>query len=347
MNESLLHTTYPILFLAVLAEQLCLPIPAAPFLFSGGALAGTGRLSLIWILCIGILGSLIGDMAWFEAGRYWGKPVLRLLCALATDPSLCIRKSRGDFARRGLPILLIAKLIPGLGAITPPLAGMSRSPRGLFLAYDACGAALWVATYTGIGFFAAKRFEGIAGYISLTAHSVILVLVIPLLLVLALKAMHIARIIRELQSHLISPSELKTLMDSGEKVAVIDLSRFEDDPEDSVSIPGAWRGDPARMRRKSQVLVPEDVTLVVYCRATNSFVSARVATALRKRGVTQIRVLEGGLNAWKASGFHLSPTLRDPLTEMKRLGIEISPPSAEQELVSSEVAQCSEFAAGS
>jgi membrane protein DedA with SNARE-associated domain/rhodanese-related sulfurtransferase len=338
MSDLLLHTTYPILFLSVLAEQLCLPIPAAPFLISGGALAGTGRLSLIWILCIGVLGSLLGDVAWYEAGRYWGKPVLRLLCALATDPSLCIRKSRGNFARRGLPILLIAKLIPGLGAITPPLAGMSRSPRGLFLAYDACGAALWVATYAGIGYFAAERFEAVSGYISLTASHVILVFSILLLPVLIWKAVQFAKMVRELRSHFITPFELKALMDAGEKVAIIDLTRFEDDPEDSVSIPGAWRGDPTRMRRNVRVLIPEDVTLVVYCRSTNNFVSARVAAALRKRGVNRIRVLEGGLSAWKASGLHLSPTLRDPLTEMKRLGIEISPPSAEQVLLNSEPA---------
>lgn len=338
MTDLLFHTTYPILFLAVFAEQICLPMPAALFLMSAGALAGTGRLSLIWILCIGVLGSLLGDVAWYEGGRYWGKPVLRLLCALATDPSLCIRKSRRDFARRGLPILLIAKLIPGLGAITPPLAGMSRSPRGLFLAYDACGAAIWAGTYAGIGFFAAERFETVAGYISLTAHTVILVLSIPLLLIFVWKAVQIARMIRELRSHFIAPSELKALMDTGKKVAIIDLIRFEDDPEDFVSIPGAWRGDPTRMRRNVRVLIPEDVTLVVYCRSTNNFVSARVAAALRRRGVNRIRVLEGGLNAWKASGLHLSPTLRDPLTEMKRLGIEIFPPSAEQVLLNSEPA---------
>jgi rhodanese-related sulfurtransferase len=277
-------------------------------------------------------------MAWFEAGRYWGKPVLRLLCALAPDPSLCIRKSRGDFAARGLPILLIAKLVPGLGGITPPLAGMSGTSRRLFLAFDAGGAALWVTTYAGIGFFAAERFESLVGYISFTARTVIIVLSILLLLFLALKAVQFANMIRELRSHLITPAELNTLMDTGEKVAVIDLNRFEDDPEDSVSVPGAWRGDPIRMRRGIRVSVPEDVTIVVYCRSTNNFVSARVATALRKRGVTQIRVLKGGLNAWKASGFHLSPTLRDPVTEMKRLGIEVSPPSTEQKLLSSEFA---------
>lgn len=338
MNDSLLHTTYPILFLCVLAEQLCIPIPAAPFLISGGVLAGTGRLSLIWILCIGILGSLLGDMAWFEAGRYWGKPVLRLLCALAADPSLCIRKSRGDFAKRGLPILLIAKLIPGLGAVTPPLAGMSGSPRVLFLAYDACGAALWTATYAGIGFFAAERLYGVARYISQTAITVILVLSIPLLLVFAWKGMKIARMIRELRSHFITPAELKTLIESSEKVAVVDLSRFEGDPEDSISIPGAWRGDPTQMRRRMRILIPEDVSLVVYCQSTNSFVSARVATALRKRGVTRIRVLEGGLDAWRASGLHVSSTLRDPLAEMKRLGIETYPPPTRQEGLNSEPA---------
>jgi membrane protein DedA with SNARE-associated domain len=338
MNDYLLHTTYPILFLSVLAEQLCLPVPSSLFLMSAGALAGTGRLSLIWILCLGVLGSLLADIVWFEAGRYWGKPVLRLLCALAPDPSLCIRKSRSEFARRGLPILLIAKLVPGLGGITPPLAGTSGTSRGLFLAYDTGGAALWVATYAGIGFFAAERFESVAGYISLTARTVILVLSVPLLLFLALKAVQFAKMIRELRSHLITPAELKTLMDTGEKVAVIDLSRFEDDPEDSVSIPGAWRGDPIKMRRGMRVIVPEDVTIVVYCRSTNDFVSARVATALRKRGVCQIRVLQGGLNAWEASGLRLSPTLRDPVTEMKRLGILVSPPSTEQKSLSSEFA---------
>jgi 3-mercaptopyruvate sulfurtransferase SseA len=48
---------------------------------------------------------------------------------------------------------------------------------------------------------------------------------------------------------------------------------------------------------------------VLYSESKNSFVSARVATALRKKGVRQIRVLVGGLTAWKARGFLSIPLL--------------------------------------
>jgi membrane protein DedA with SNARE-associated domain len=76
MSYCQLHTTYPILFLAVLGRQLCLPIRALLFLLSAGALAGSGRLSLAWILAVAVLGCLIADLAWFEARRFDGRRVL-------------------------------------------------------------------------------------------------------------------------------------------------------------------------------------------------------------------------------------------------------------------------------
>lgn len=51
----LVHTTYPIVFVAVLVRQLCLPIPAVLFLLSGGALAGSGKLSYTGILLAAVL----------------------------------------------------------------------------------------------------------------------------------------------------------------------------------------------------------------------------------------------------------------------------------------------------
>src|SRR5271168_3251843 len=109
MSYYLTHITYPILFVAVLARQLCLPVPAILFLLAGGALAGGGRLNFVGVLLVAVLGCVLADLVWFEAGRLGGKRVLRLLCALTTDPSFCIRRGREVFTRKGLPLLLIAK----------------------------------------------------------------------------------------------------------------------------------------------------------------------------------------------------------------------------------------------
>ena len=70
----------------------------------------------------------------------------------------------------------------------------------------------------------------------------------------------------------------------GGEIAVVDLLRFEEDPEGMAAIPGAVRLDPLEIRRKKRIVIPSDVNLVLYCRSRNSFVSARVAVAMRKHG---------------------------------------------------------------
>src|SRR5580692_1218671 len=152
MSYYLTHITYPILFIAVLARQLCLPVPALLFLLSAGALAGSGKLNFAGVPVVAVLGCVLADLVWFEAGRLRGKRVLRLLCALTADPSYCIRRGREIFAKKGLRLLLFAKFVPGLDGICPPLAGMLGFSRTAFLVHDAAGASLWAGAYIACGF---------------------------------------------------------------------------------------------------------------------------------------------------------------------------------------------------
>jgi membrane protein DedA with SNARE-associated domain/rhodanese-related sulfurtransferase len=327
MNYYLAHITYPILFVAVLARQLSLPVPALLFLLTGGALAGAGKLNFVGILLVAVLGSLLADQVWFEAGRLRGKRVLRLLCALTPDPSFCIRRGREIFARKGLRLLLIAKFVPGLDGICPPLAGMLGASRQAFLVYDAGGASLWAGAYIGCGFLFARQLDMVAQRISAVATAVVLIFGIPLLVFFVLKLAQLALMIRLLRPMQIHPELLKARLDSGEeKFGVVDLLRFEEDPEGVTAIPGAVRLDPLEIRRKKRIVVPRDVNMVLYCRSRNSFVSARVAVAMRKHGIQNIHVLAGGLEAWKRLGFPLTEHFADMETEAARLGMEVSPP---------------------
>jgi membrane protein DedA with SNARE-associated domain/rhodanese-related sulfurtransferase len=326
MSYYLTHITYPILFVAVLARQLCLPVPALLFLLTGGALAGAGKLNFVGVLLVAVVGCLLADLVWFEAGRLRGKRVLRLLCALTSDPSLCIRRGREIFAKKGVRLLLIAKFVPGLDGICPPLAGMLGASRSAFLVYDAAGATLWAGAYIACGFFFARQLDKVAQSISAVATALVLIFGVPLLIFFVLKLAQLVLMIRLLQPLKIQPEELKSRLDAGEKFGVIDLLRFEEDPEGAAAIPGAVRLDPLEIRRKKRFVIPDDVNPVIYCRSRNSFVSARVAVAMRKHGIHNIHILEGGLEAWKRLGFPLSEHFADIEAETARLGMQVSPP---------------------
>lgn len=326
MSYYLIHTTYLILFVAVLARQLCIPIPAILFLLSGGALAGSGKLSYSGIMVAAVLGCVLADLVWFEAGRLRGKRILRLLCALAPDPSYCIRNSKAMFAKRGVHALVIAKFIPGLDGICPPLAGMTGASRFDFLVYDAVGSALWAGAYITCGFLFANQLDKVVRYTSVFASTLILVLGVPLLVMFTWKLIELVRMARLLLPLQITAEQLKERMDSGEKIGIVDLLRFEDDPQGVAVIPGAVRLDPLQIRQKRRIYMPGSLDLILYCGSKNSFVSARVAAAMRRHGIRRILVLRGGLAAWKALQFPLHIESLDAEEEMARLGIKMFPP---------------------
>ena len=326
MAYYLVHTTYLFLFIAVLARQLCIPVPANLFLLSGGALAGSGKLAIPGILFAGVLGCLLADLIWFEAGRLGGKRVLRLLCAFTSDPGKCLHSGREMFKKRGLPVLLIAKFVPGLDGISPPLAGMLGTSRAAFMAYDAGGAALWVSFYVSCGFVFARQLDHVAQSIPVIATWIVLLLAVPLLLFFIFKITHLLLMLRSFRPLYIAPEILRSKLEAKAKVGVVDLLRLEEDPEGVAGIPGAVRIDPLELRRKKQIVVPPGVDLVLYCRSKNSFVSARVAAAMRRDGIDSIHVLAGGLEAWKARGFPVAADFAEPEAAMKRLGIKVWPP---------------------
>jgi rhodanese-related sulfurtransferase len=203
---------------------------------------------------------------------------------------------------------------------------MLGASRPAFLVYDAGGASFWAAAYIGCGFLFARQLDHVAQCISAVATVVVLVFGVPLLIMFVLKLTQLVMMIRLLRPLQIDPGMLKSRLDLGEKVGVLDLLRFEEDPEGVGVIPGAVRLDPLEIRRKKRIVIPSDVNLVLYCRSRNSFVSARVALAMRKHGIQNIYVLKGGLEAWKGLGFPLTEQFADMEAEIARLGIEVTPP---------------------
>jgi len=157
---------YSVLFGALFAHQLGLPVPGPLFLIAAGALAAAGKMGLVVALVLAVTACVLADWPWYEAGRRQGDRVLHFIHRLTRDPDAHDRRAKKTFARYGPPILLIAKFVPGLDAVTPPLAGTSGTSRVQFLALDAVGAGLYSCAYAGLGYMFSHDLDRAAAYAS-------------------------------------------------------------------------------------------------------------------------------------------------------------------------------------
>lgn len=177
---------YSVLFGALFAHQIGLPVPGLLFLLAAGTLAATGKLDLVAVLGLAVAACVLGDWPWYEAGRRRGDKVLRFIHRLTPDPDFHDRRAKQIFARYGPSVLLIAKFVPGLDAVTPPLAGTSRTSRLRFLTFDVVGAALYSCTYAGIGYVFNRDLDRAAAYAA-RAGTLLTLLVVALLAIFAVR----------------------------------------------------------------------------------------------------------------------------------------------------------------
>lgn len=262
--EFLLHHGALVLFAWVFAEQLGLPLPAIPLLLAAGALAGAGRLSLVVSLCTVVSAALLADGLWYELGRRRGNRVLHWLCRISLEPDSCVRRTEGVFARHGARSLLVAKFLPGLSTVAPPLAGVFGMRLARFLLFDAAGALLWAGSFLGLGFAFSGEIERIAERALSLGGALFALLAGALAAYIGWKFLARRRFLRELRIARITPEELKQKLDAGEDLVIVDLRHVLDFGALPEMIPGALRMEAQDLQKKSSLL-PGDREIILYC----------------------------------------------------------------------------------
>ena len=155
------HHGYFFLAVVCLAEALGLPLPAALAILTAGAVAAYGGLHFYLVFGIALLSMICGDVILYFMGRVSGWALLGFLCRLSANPETCILRSAQYFYRRGKQTLLFAKFIPGINTMSPPLAGSMKMRLGVFLQFDALGAAFYVGAYSAIGYLFSDALRAI------------------------------------------------------------------------------------------------------------------------------------------------------------------------------------------
>jgi rhodanese-related sulfurtransferase len=239
----------------------------------------------------------------FVMGRYTGWWLLGVLCRISLNPESCILRSADSFYRRGRALLVVAKFIPGINTMAPPLAGCMNMRLLQFLGLDLTGAALYAGSYFGVGFLFSDALAAITrgyqafGRVVGWAVMVLLGGYVAFQLWLWVRA----RVLRTVPFAI--PSEAALQMAAG--ACVYDVrSHGYLDPR-ATRITGSRRLDPNALNRSREEF-PDGQRVYVYCTCVREATSVRVARELQTRGV-RVAVIEGGLRAWKGAGLPVEP----------------------------------------
>jgi membrane protein DedA with SNARE-associated domain len=147
------HYGYLAVFALVMIEDFGIPLPGETVLIAAAVFAGLGKLSIWWVIIIGLLAAIAGDNIGYLIGRSGGHRLLVKYGKYIFITNDKLEKLEQFFERNGAKIVVVARFIEGLRQVNGILAGTTKMKWRKFVIYNALGAGLWVITWSMLGYF--------------------------------------------------------------------------------------------------------------------------------------------------------------------------------------------------
>jgi membrane protein DedA with SNARE-associated domain/rhodanese-related sulfurtransferase len=286
-----------IVFLITLAARAGAPVPAAPLLVVAGGVSMAGQMSLVVCLLASVVANVLGDAIWYQAGRWRGHRVMKLLCKISLSPDTCVRQSEGILSKWGGSSLIAAKFLPGISVVAAPMAGALGMSWTRFIWYDVGASLIWTLVYLAIGVAFAGQIVVVLDF--MTEFGTIAAVVIAIVLAVMVVYRYLRRrwMLSDRYAPRIAVNELRELIRRGESPIVIDVRSSVAMLQDGRRVPGAMVATLAQLPTTALEL-PRDREVVLYCNCLNEVSALRGVRILADLGHHRARALHGGLDAW-------------------------------------------------
>jgi membrane protein DedA with SNARE-associated domain len=143
-----LHYKYPVLIVLAFIE--------GPYvMMMSGFLIKLGVLALIPTYAALSFGDLMGDMAWYGVGYFFGNRFVGRFGKFFDITKENVESAKELFSKHRKKILLGSKVTAGFGLSLATLvtAGMAEAPFGEFVLLNFCGQFVWTGVMLSVGYF--------------------------------------------------------------------------------------------------------------------------------------------------------------------------------------------------
>ncbi len=149
--------------LLMLLESVFPPIPSELIIPFAGFGAAEGRLDIVGVIAAATLGSVLGMIPWYLAGRLFGLERVRWLAdrygRLLTINAEEIDSAKAWFDRYGPVVVFFGRLLPIIRTLISVPAGLARMHTSIFLVASLAGIVIWNSILVGAGFVLHEHYE--------------------------------------------------------------------------------------------------------------------------------------------------------------------------------------------
>jgi len=158
---------YLAVFVLMLAESACVPIPSEVIMMFGGALAAGAvpgaQPQLGGVVAAGVLGTVAGSYLSWAVGRHAGQAAISRWGRRAGIREHEIDRATDWFDRHGPVAVLVGRVIPVIRTFISLPAGFADMPAGTFGLYTTLGAIPWTAALAIAGYALGANWQRVAG----------------------------------------------------------------------------------------------------------------------------------------------------------------------------------------
>ncbi len=155
--------------LLMFLENLFPPIPSELIMPLAGFTVAQGKLEFVPVVVAGVVGTVLGALPWYYAGKILGEQRLKSLAdrygKWLTISSKDITRATGWFDNHGSKAVFFCRLVPGVRTLISLPAGISKMPMVPFLLYSTLGTLLWVSLLTYAGYVLGDNYEVVEVYL--------------------------------------------------------------------------------------------------------------------------------------------------------------------------------------
>jgi len=167
----------PAVFILMLLESACIPIPSEATMPFAGFAVSQGHMSLFGIVVAGVAGNLVGSWISYAVGFYGGKPfVERYGRYVLLRPHHLVVAER-FFARYGPITVFVGRLLPIVRTFISLPAGFGRMAFWKFTLYTVLGCIPWVLLLGYVGEKLGSNWESIRPLLHYLDYAVVVALV--------------------------------------------------------------------------------------------------------------------------------------------------------------------------